>query len=245
MSVEKPKRLNHNIANFVAGLGALSLSSGILLMPQIDTDAKGEIIPLLLTLAFGFFGWKASDLLIKTIKDKKLSAKREAVVIWCLPIFYIVVLSILSDITFLTRSHSETSLPSSQVISEEQSPEIDITVSSQPAQGVTQKEMNSVFLKNYEMHTVERIKHHIEEAKKSGLKTISPEQITAVTSYVEMDEKKLAVIRMNSPVDTSVFVLGIMNDELKRVGCMHGSQNSIPITYGKCGDKIKEVFNLP
>jgi len=245
MSVKTPKHLNHHIANFVAGLGALSLSSSIFLMPQIDTDAKGEVLPLLLTIIFCFFGWKASDLLIDSIKNRRLSNKRETVVIWCLPIFYVVIFSVISSILFTSRSHLESSLPSSQVFSEKSVPEIDITVSSQPAQGVTQEDMSELFLKNYEAHSLERINYHIEQAKKSGLKTISPDQITALSSYIEIGGKKLAIIRISSPLDTTVFVLGVMNNEIKRVGCVHASQESISITYGKCGDKIKEVFNLP
>ncbi|MGH1457209.1 MAG: hypothetical protein ACRBDI_10545 [Alphaproteobacteria bacterium] len=245
-----PRPLKQHIANFVAGFYAFSFGSGIFLMPQIESNAKGELFPLLGVFAFCFFGWKASDLFVEAIKSKEFSKKRENSIIWCLPIFYIFVISCISVILavssafFIPNSQPKTLLPTPQPISEELSPEIDIVFSSQPAEGATQEDMNESFLKFYETYSLERMQYHIEEAKKSGLQTISPEQITAVSGYVDMGEKKLAVIRMSSPIDTAVFVLGIMNDELKRVGCMHGSQNSIPITYGKCGDKIKEVFNL-
>ncbi|MEO8600351.1 MAG: hypothetical protein ABI656_11035, partial [bacterium] len=116
--------------------------------------------------------------------------------------------------------------------------EIRTFVSSQDAESVTQKNLDIDFLKNLEAYTVGRVKTKIRELPNS------PKiDITSEATYVESGPMKLAIIRLRgSDSSNQVFVLGIMGKELKRVICIRNSTETIPVSYGVCADKIKEVF---
>ena len=70
--------------------------------------------------------------------------------------------------------------------------------------------------------------------------------ISSEATYVESGSMKLAVIRffLSSDGSSAVFVHGIIGNELKRIGCVKISNERIPISYGTCADKIKEVFGI-
>lgn len=116
--------------------------------------------------------------------------------------------------------------------------DIRVIVSSQDAEGVTQKNLDINFLKNLEAYTVERVRAKIRELPNS------PQiDITSEATYVESGPMKFAVIRLRgSDSSNQVFVLGIMDKELKRVACLRNSTETIPISYGVCAERIKEVF---
>lgn len=110
--------------------------------------------------------------------------------------------------------------------------------SSQAAEGVTQKNLDITFLKNLEAYTVERIKTKVRELPNSPQIVITSE-----ATYVESGSMKFAVIRLiGSDNSNQVLVHGIVGNELKRVACLRNSTETIPISYGICADKIKEVF---
>lgn len=117
---------------------------------------------------------------------------------------------------------------------------IRVLVASQDAEGVTQAQLNLVFLKNLEAHAVIRIKAILKE---NGV--IAQPEITSEASYVESGPYKLAVIRLRSSDGSrAVFVNGIIGKELKRIACIRNSTEQIPVTLGPCGDKVKEVFGV-
>ncbi len=115
---------------------------------------------------------------------------------------------------------------------------IRVIASSQDAQGVAQKNLDMLFLKNLEAYTVERIKTKIRELPSS------PQiDITSEATYVESGPMKFAVIRLRgSDNSNQVFIHGIVGNELKRVACLSNSTEAIPISYGVCADKVNEVF---
>jgi hypothetical protein len=121
--------------------------------------------------------------------------------------------------------------------------EIRIVVSSQDAAGVTQQNFDISFLKNLEAYTVERVKLKAKEYLVSQGHPNAPLDIVSEATYVTSGTTKLAVIRLRgADGSNNVFIAGIINNELKRVACVRNSLETIPITYGVCGEKIKEVF---
>ena len=116
--------------------------------------------------------------------------------------------------------------------------DVRVLVSSQDAEGVTKEKFDLDFLKNLEAYTLERVKIKIRELPNS------PQiDITSEATYVESGSQKLAVIRLRgSDGSNQVFVAGIVGKELKRVTCLRNSTETVPISYGACGDKIEEVF---
>lgn len=116
--------------------------------------------------------------------------------------------------------------------------DIRVIASSQDADGVSQNDLNMTFLKKLEMYTVERTKTKIRELPNS------PQiDITSEATYVESGPMKFAVIRIRGSDNSHlVFVHGIVGNEFRRVGCMRDSTKAIPVSYGVCGDKIREVF---
>lgn len=115
---------------------------------------------------------------------------------------------------------------------------IRVIVSSQDAEGVTQNNLDMTFLKNLEAYTVEGISAKIRELPNS------PQiDITSEATYLESGTMKLAIIRIRgSDNSNQVIVLGVVGNELKRVGCLRRSTETIPISYGICADKIQEIF---
>lgn len=122
--------------------------------------------------------------------------------------------------------------------------EIQLVVSSQDSEGVTQQNFDLNFLKNLEVYTVERVKLKAKEYLASqGLPNTNVD-FTSEAAYVESGSIKIAVIRLTSEGSNQVLITGIVGNELKRVACIRNSTETIPISYGVCSDKIKEVFGI-
>lgn len=123
------------------------------------------------------------------------------------------------------------------------SEEIQIVVSKQDAQGVTPQQMDLNFLKNLELYILERTKIKTKEYLTEKGYPDEKLDINSEATFVETGSLKFAVIRLKgSDFSNSVMVVGIIGNELKRVLCARNSGGIIPITYGVCADKIKEVF---
>lgn len=115
----------------------------------------------------------------------------------------------------------------------------------QDAGGATEQQMDMNFLRNLESHTAERIKINTKKSLESKGLSVGELSIKSESVYVESGGKKLAVIRHKGPDKLiSVMVFSIVGAELKRVTCLSVNSDSIPISYGICGDKIKEVFGV-
>lgn len=121
--------------------------------------------------------------------------------------------------------------------------EIRVVVSSQDSEGVTQQNFDMNFLKNLGAYTVQRVKVKAKEFLESQGHPNAQLDISSEATYVESGPMKLAVIRLRgSDGSNQVFVAGIIGNELKRVTCVRNSTETIPISYGVCAEKIKEVF---
>ncbi len=100
-------------------------------------------------------------------------------------------------------------------------------------------------MKNLEAYTVERVKVKTKEYLVSQGYPDTEVNLNSEATYVESGPMKLAVIRLGpSGKANQVFIAGLVGSELKRVVCVTEAQQSIPISYGKCSEKIKEVFGV-
>lgn len=123
--------------------------------------------------------------------------------------------------------------------------EIRVVVSSQDSEWATQQNFNLNFLKNLETYTVERVKIKTKEYLASQGYPNTNVDFTSDATYIESGSMKLAVIRLRaSEGSNQVFIAGIIGNELKKVACLRNSTETIPISYGVCSDKIKEVFGV-
>lgn len=121
--------------------------------------------------------------------------------------------------------------------------EIKVGVSRQDSMGKTQQDLDQNFISNLETYTVDRVKVKAREYLASIGKSDEKINLTSSAVYVEYGTLKLAVIKINSTDGSNqVWVTGIRDREIIRIVCVRNSVNPIPISYGKCGEKIEEVF---
>lgn len=140
---------------------------------------------------------------------------------------------------------NERESPSASASRSDSIQEVRVVVSSQDSEGVTQQSFDLNFLKNLELYTVERVKQRTKEYMASQGYQEANVDFASEATYVESGSMKLAVIRLRAPgISNQVFVAGIAGGELKRVGCVSNSTQTIPISYGVCADKINEVFGV-
>lgn len=122
-------------------------------------------------------------------------------------------------------------------------PTIRVVVSSQDAQGVTARDMDINFLRRLEQYTVESIKEKVRKGRAAQGYSGPDIELTPESVFVEAGANKLAVIRLRGSDNSfSVFLVGIVGNELKKVVCTQSYPDPIPITNGPCGEKVKEVF---
>jgi hypothetical protein len=126
-----------------------------------------------------------------------------------------------------------------------QSNEIIVFSSSEDSDGYTQKDMDQRFLKIIEDTTVSSVKGKSEKYLLSqGVKNPKV-KILSESNYFEQDNKKLAIVRLYIETSNQLLIYGIKGKELIRIACVRQTSEKIPISYGKCGDKIREVFGIP
>jgi hypothetical protein len=110
---------------------------------------------------------------------------------------------------------------------------LEIDVTSQDANGLTARDFNTGFLRSLQAYVTRDLTQKRREL----------DHVSSQADYLQGD-KKLAVIRVQTPRWTSVAIVGFVNDKLTRVVCTHSSQEMIEISYGSCGEKIHEVFDV-
>ena len=122
-------------------------------------------------------------------------------------------------------------------------PPLQVVVSRQDSEGATAADLGPVFLKNFETYTVERMTARTQDIyKQRGI--AGAVAFSAESNYVELEGAQLAVVRLRGPEgSTAVVLAGILGTELVRVSCVSTAPQEIPITFGPCGQKVREVFN--
>lgn len=129
-------------------------------------------------------------------------------------------------------------------IAKAQSDEIVVLAGSEDAEGVTQNDFSLDLLQAIELRTKNKIKEKAEAYLKSqGMKTQKVD-VQSSSVYVQVQHMKLAIVRISASGSKQVHIFGIRGRELLRVVCVNQTGATIPISYGKCGDKIKEVYKV-
>jgi len=124
--------------------------------------------------------------------------------------------------------------------------DIQVIVSSQDAEGATQQDLDLAFLKNFESYSIERIKQLTKNHLASTGSQAVDVALTAESNYIEVNGIKLALIRVRAADSTfnQIMVLGIVGNEIKRIGCIRNAAEAVPVSYGPCGEKIHAVFGV-
>lgn len=123
--------------------------------------------------------------------------------------------------------------------------DIQVVVSVQDAEGVTQADLNMTFLKNLETYTVERVTKKTRDGMVANGYQGPDVSFDSEALYVEPGAMKLAVIRLSGTDGSrATFISGIVGKELRRVACVGMADENIPITYGACADKVNDTFGI-
>ncbi len=132
-------------------------------------------------------------------------------------------------------------------------PTIKTSVILQPSNGLTENDFSMQMLSAIEEWSKARV---IKNSKKSFvLQGFSADQfnpdVRSESNYLSISGKKLGIVYISAFSEGSnqatmkmVRVFGIVDDGIATVSCIRQSDEKIPITFGICGEKIKEVFNL-
>jgi hypothetical protein len=127
-----------------------------------------------------------------------------------------------------------------------QSPTVSAMSASQPSDGITVADMDQGFLFRYQEYAKEiflaKLRQRIEAM---GKRLPADFDVPAESFYLVANGTKLAVTRFNvSNVSNSVELLGIVGNKMHRVGCVHQSSEKVPLSYGPCAVKLREVFGV-
>lgn len=123
--------------------------------------------------------------------------------------------------------------------------EVQVVVSTQDAQGVTQRSFGPEFLKVMESYVVERTRVRANEYLASIGKPQQQVKLRSEATYIQSEGTKLIVIRVTDQTGRgAVTIAGIVGSELKRVVCTKASPGMPPISFGPCGRKAAEVFRV-
>jgi hypothetical protein len=130
---------------------------------------------------------------------------------------------------------------------QKQSPPIVVMAGSEDAEGVTQADFDLNALKLLENRTLEQLRVKMQDYLRAQGQSLAVPKLQAESNYVEVGKQKLAVVRIKSPQTVNqLFVFGIKGKELRRVVCVRTTklEESVPLSYGPCGEKIREVFGV-
>jgi len=132
-------------------------------------------------------------------------------------------------------------------------PPINVTVTIQDSGGITERDMSLDMLSE----AAEYVRSGwLEFAKISYLQQGAPAEgfdgaAKAESYYVQSFGKKLGIINVTYYLKSTgqvlgrmVRVFGLVDGGIATIGCLGQSAEKIPVTFGACGDKIKEVFHI-
>lgn len=115
------------------------------------------------------------------------------------------------------------------------------------AGGGTQADLNLPMLKAIETRTLDIFTAKVKAALRAQGQDTDLPLLQVASHYVEIKGRKLAIIKISlSHHINQVFLYGIVGTEFRRVVCIRTSDFdvSIPVFYGTCGEKVKEVFGV-
>lgn len=126
-------------------------------------------------------------------------------------------------------------------------PEILTMSASEDAGGATESDLDLQALKMLENRTVQQLENKMRAYLGSQGQTPQLSKLEAESHYVDAQGRKLAVIRIRTPKTLNqAYVYGIKGNAFLRVMCARTKNvdEAIPLFYGPCGEKIREVFGV-
>lgn len=130
---------------------------------------------------------------------------------------------------------------------------IKVVTTLQSSDGLTESDMNMEMLSAFEdWFKVE----YLDKSKQSFMRQgYSDNQFDggarSTSHYVMRSGRKLGIVNIsgflkstNQTVIQIVRVFGLVDEGLATVGCLRLSDETIPVTFGACGEKVNEVFGL-
>jgi len=115
---------------------------------------------------------------------------------------------------------------------------------SEDAEGVTQSDFDIAMLNALELRTKNKVKEKMTAYMSSQGYKEKTIEIKSSSVYVNAGNLKLAVVRLNIANTNQVHIYGIKGSELLRVACNRPTKESIPLSYGKCSEQIKETYGV-
>lgn len=123
-----------------------------------------------------------------------------------------------------------------------------VTLSAVEETSATKADLDLQTLKLIEKRTVDLF---LSKAKASlrakGFSDGDLPRLQVDSHYVDTQGQRLAIVKLRSgKLVNNVFLYGIVGSEFRRVICVRTTdiEESIPVTYGPCGAKVKEVFGI-
>jgi hypothetical protein len=124
-----------------------------------------------------------------------------------------------------------------------------VTDTVQDSEGMSESNLDLVFLENLEKHLSSRFQSKYQ----ANLKNRNIEAKDAPTpqfssTYVDIPyrsgEKRLGIVRIYIKNLQQVSIVGFVGATFHRVSCIRKSDEFIPIWSGKCGAKLRDVFGV-
>ena len=115
------------------------------------------------------------------------------------------------------------------------------------AGGATQSDLDLSALKMLERRSVAILETKMRDYLRAQSQQTQLPKFDAESHYIESGVMKLAVVRVRSPkVANQVYVYGVKGKVFHRVACAKTKNfdQAIPLFYGPCSDKIREVFGV-
>lgn len=138
-------------------------------------------------------------------------------------------------------------MASAQPPSDEPLPEIGVFSASEDAGGWTQADLGPDALKMLEKRSVEMLEAKTRAYLKAQGQSTQLPKFQSEAHYMQAGSMKLAIVRIRVPNSVNqVLLYGIKGTELRRVACVRTKniEESIPLFYGPCGDRVREVYGV-
>ncbi|MBX9896291.1 MAG: hypothetical protein K2Y17_00020 [Qipengyuania sp.] len=124
--------------------------------------------------------------------------------------------------------------------------DIEVLVSRQDSEGVTEADFDQQFLANLEAWTLERTAANAAKYWDAAAVPQADRALVGESVLLERYGHRLAIVRVKigdeSPTAT---IVGVKGTELIRIACVARTAGSVPVAAGPCDAKIREIFGDP
>lgn len=232
----------------VSGLSKFILGSPGGSDPAFVLSYAGSATTIALgAIALGYF---LSKSLINVIDRSAMPRKGRIVLKSLLPVGYFLAAVLLPAVTAPLLADSEHIKGASAAVAQQSDIKpVMVFTTTQSAEGVTEADLDQSALKNLEMQIVESMlqnfRNEIAEMGYNPKDFNFKPKVSANSVYINVDGKKLAVIKVNMNGSIRlVTIMGINGAELLRVNCIRASDHDILVLSGECGKEVQKTFGV-